>query len=37
MQPDWPLRSLNIKFYRKLGRIMENLVFPLNGVNSGML
>ena len=35
MQPDWPLRSLII--YRKLGRMMENLMSISMGLNSGML
>ena len=36
MQPDWSLRGLII-IYRKLGRIMENLVSASVGLNSGML
>ena len=36
MQPYWPLRS-RIIIYRKLGRIMENLVSVSVGLNSGML
>ena len=35
MRPDWPLRSLII--YRKLGRMMENLMSVSMGLNSGML
>lgn len=36
MQPDWSLRGLII-IYRKLGRIMENLVSASVGLNSRML
>ena len=35
MPPGWPLRSLTT--YRKLGRIMENLISVLEGLNSGIL